>query len=89
MRVRLEPVIRRLVVRTKLQGTSDVEIVGEAIDGKTQVGQNLVIDDVVQKYCVWIKSVLRKNDAVVETRVLANVDLPVVLVTITLVRSAK
>ena len=57
---------------------------GQAIDRKTQVGQNLVIDDVIKKYGVRVEGVLRQNDAILKGLVLADGPAPGVAVTGTL-----
>ena len=40
--------------------------IGEAVDSKTQVGQDLVVDDIVQKNGVRIEGFLRQDDAIIE-----------------------
>ena len=40
--------------------------IGEAVDCKTQVGQNLVIDDVVQEHGIRVEGLLRQDDAIIE-----------------------
>ena len=53
-----------------------VRSVGKAIDGKTQVRQNLVIDDIVKKDGIRVEGFLRQDDAIVELAVLADSDVP-------------
>lgn len=55
------------VVRTHLQPAGGA-LVGrvQAIDGKTQVWQYLVINDVVQEYGVRVKNVPVEHDALIE-----------------------
>ena len=50
--------------------------VGKAVDRKAQVGQDLVIDDIVQKDGIRIEGFLRKDDAIIECPVLADGDVP-------------
>jgi hypothetical protein len=40
--------------------------IGEAVDSKTQVRQDLVIDDVVKKDGVRIEGFLRQDDTIIE-----------------------
>ena len=40
--------------------------VGQAVDGKTQIGKHLIVDDIVQEYRIRIENVLRQNDALVK-----------------------
>ncbi len=50
--------------------------VGETIDRQAQVGQHLVIDDIVKKHGIRVEGFLREDDAIVEWPVLADGDLP-------------
>ena len=43
-----------------------VRAVSKAVDGKTQVGQDLVIDDIVKKYGIRVERFLRQYDAIIE-----------------------
>jgi hypothetical protein len=40
--------------------------IGEAVDSKAQVGQDLVIDDVVQEHGIRVEGLLRQDDAIIE-----------------------
>ena len=42
----------------------------QAIDGKAQIRQYVVVDDVVEKYRVRVEGVLRQDDTVVKCLVL-------------------
>jgi len=50
--------------------------VGQAIDRETQVRQDLVVDDIVEKYGIRVEGFLRQDDAIIECPVLADGDLP-------------
>jgi hypothetical protein len=50
--------------------------VGKAIDREAQVGQDLVIDDIVEKYGVRVEGFLRQDDAIIEWPVLADSAVP-------------
>ena len=50
--------------------------VRQAIDRKTQVRQDLVVDDIFKKHGVRVESFLRQDDAIFEWPVLADVDVP-------------
>ena len=61
-----------LVVRSSILGPqlelspALVRTVGKAVDRETQIGQHLVIDDVVEKYSVRVEGFLRQDDAIIE-----------------------
>ena len=40
--------------------------IGEAVDSKTQVGQNFVVDDIVEKHGIRVEGFLRQDDAIIE-----------------------
>ena len=40
--------------------------IGETVDREAEVGQNLVIDDVVQEYGIRVEGLLRQDDAIIE-----------------------
>src|SRR5210317_1971413 len=40
--------------------------IGETVDGKTQVGQDLVIDDIVHENGIRVEGLLRQDDAIIE-----------------------
>jgi len=72
-----DPVIGGRVLGAQLQpALALVGPVGEAVDGEAQVGQDLVIDDIVQKYGVGVEGFLRQDDAIIECLVLADGDIP-------------
>ena len=45
---------------------------GQTVDREAEVGQDLIIDDVVKKNSIRIEGVLRQDDAVVECSVLGD-----------------
>ena len=49
---------------------------GKAVNGETQAGKNLVIDDIVKKYGVRVEGILRQDDAIIEWHVLADGNIP-------------
>ena len=49
---------------------------GQAVYGETQVGQDPVIDDIVEKYGIRVEGLLRQDDAIIKWPVLADNDLP-------------
>jgi hypothetical protein len=50
--------------------------VGQPVDRETQVGQDRVVDDIVEKNGIRIEGFLRQDDAIIECAVLADGDLP-------------
>jgi hypothetical protein len=50
--------------------------VGEAIDREAQVGQDFVIDDIVEKDGIRVEGFLRQDDAIIEWPVLADSGVP-------------
>ena len=40
--------------------------IGKAVDSKTQVGQDLVVDDIVEKHGIRVEGFLRQDDAIIE-----------------------
>ena len=76
-RVRADLLVRGDILWPQLEPASlPVRSVGKAIDGKTQVRQNLVIDDIVKKDGIRVEGILRQDDAIVELAVLADSDVP-------------
>ena len=65
--VRAQRLVRRSVLRPQFQAApAAVGTVGQSVDREAQVGQNLVIDDVVQEYGIRVEGVLRQDDAIIE-----------------------
>jgi len=59
--------IRGGVLRPQFQAApAAVGTVGEPVDGEAQVGQYLVIDDIVEEYRIRVEGVLRQDDAIIE-----------------------
>ena len=76
-RVRADRLVRGGILRPQIEPASLlVRPVGKAVDGETQVRQNLVVDDIVKKHGIRIEGVLRQDDAIVELAVLADSDVP-------------
>ncbi len=66
-RVRADLVVRRNIFGPQLEPASPpVRPVGKAVDSKAQVGQNLVIDDIVHEDGIRVEGVLRQDDALIE-----------------------
>ena len=75
--VRGDLLIRGDVLRPQLQpALPALRPVGQAVDGEAQVRQDLVVDDVVEKYGVRVEGFLRQDDAIFEWPVLADGDVP-------------
>lgn len=53
-----------------------VRTIGKPVDREAQIGQYLVIDDVVQEYGIRIEGFLRQDDAIIECPVLADGAVP-------------
>jgi len=76
-RVGTELLVCGSILRPQLQpALSSLRSIGEAIDRKAQVGQDLVIDDIVKKDGIRIEGFLREDDAVFEWSVLADGGVP-------------
>ena len=76
-RVGADLLVRSDVIRPQFEPASLlVRPVGKAVDGETQVRQNLVVDDIVKKDGIRVEGVLRQDDAIVELAVLADSDVP-------------
>lgn len=81
-----------LIVRGSILGpqlelsSTAIGSVGKAVDRETQVGQDLVVDDIVEKDGIRVEGFLRQDDAIVECAVLADGDLPGDCRIVTLVR---
>ena len=66
-------VVGRSVFRAQLEfALALVRAVGQTIDREAQVGQYVVVDDVVQEYGIRIEGFLRQDDTIVECAVLAD-----------------
>jgi hypothetical protein len=66
-RVRAGRLVCRDVLRPQLEPASlPVCPVSETVYSKAQVGQDLVIDDIVQKNGVRVEGFLRQDDAIIE-----------------------
>ena len=66
-RVRADLLVRSNIVGPQLEPASPlVRSIGEAVDSKTQVGQDLVIDDIVKKDGIRVEGFLRQDDAFIE-----------------------
>ena len=75
-RIRADLLVRSDIFGAQLElAFPFVGAIGEAVDSKTQVGQDLVIDDILEKDGIRIEGVLRQDDAVIEFPVLADSDL--------------
>lgn len=48
----------------------------QAVDRKVQVWQHIIVDDVIEKYRVRVKGVLRQDDAVIKGFFVANGSVP-------------
>jgi hypothetical protein len=53
-------------------GFTASDAVGKTIDCEAQVGQHVVIDDIVEKDGIRVEGVLRQDDAILECAVLAD-----------------
>jgi hypothetical protein len=72
-RVGANRLVRGNVLGPQFQaGLAAVGTVGETVDREAQVGQHLVIDDIVEKDGIRVEGVLRQDDAIIECAVLAD-----------------
>lgn len=66
-RVRADYLIRRYIFRAQIKPPGFLLArVGKPINGKTQIRQYIVIDDIVQEHGVRIERVLGQNDAIIK-----------------------
>lgn len=65
------------IVRPQLElASAAIGAVGKAVDREAQVGQDLVVDDIVEKDGIGVEGFLRQDDTIIESAVLADDDLP-------------
>ena len=62
-----DPLVGSGILGPQLESAfASVCAIGETVDRKTQVGQDLVIDDIVHEDGIRVESLFRQDDAIIE-----------------------
>jgi len=66
-RIGAHSLVRGSILGPQFQaGLAAVGAVGKTVDREAEVGQHVVIDDIVEKYGIRVEGVLRQDDAIIE-----------------------